>query len=72
MNRERTLWLAIGLLLTSLACLVLGVSALAGFASVNAANAANHGARVGSVYQQQSSGAAYSAAMQKNYGTSIR
>ena len=33
MNRERTLWLAIGLLLTSLACLVLGVSALAGFAS---------------------------------------
>jgi hypothetical protein len=37
---------------------------LAGFASVNAANAANHGARVGSVYQQQSSGAAYSAAME--------
>ena len=37
---------------------------LAGFASVNAANAANHGARVGSVYQQHSSGAAYSAAME--------
>ena len=37
---------------------------LAGFASVNAANAANHGARVGSVYQQGSAGAAYSAAMQ--------
>jgi len=33
MNRERTLWLAIGLLLTSLACVVLGVSALAGFTS---------------------------------------
>ncbi len=38
--------------------------ALAGFASVNAANAANHGARVGSVYQQGSAGAAYSAAME--------
>jgi hypothetical protein len=37
---------------------------LAGFASVNAANAANHGARVGSVYQQGSAAAAYSAAMQ--------
>src|SRR5271157_3483674 len=37
---------------------------LAGFASVNAANAANHGARVGSVYQQNSAGAAYSAAVQ--------
>ena len=37
---------------------------IAGFASVNAANAANHGARVGSVYQQNSAGAAYSAAMQ--------
>ena len=37
---------------------------IAGFASVNAANAANHGARVGSVYQQHSSGAAYSAAME--------
>ena len=33
MNRERTLWLAIGLLLTSLACGVLGASTLAGFAS---------------------------------------
>jgi hypothetical protein len=37
---------------------------LAGFASVNAANAANHGARVGSVYQQGSAAAAYSAALQ--------
>lgn len=37
---------------------------IAGFASVNAANAANHGARVGSVYQQGSAGAAYSAAEQ--------
>jgi uncharacterized membrane protein len=37
---------------------------IAGFASVNAANAANHGARVGSVYQQHSSGAAYSAALE--------
>ncbi|MGB8213537.1 MAG: hypothetical protein WCE68_08265 [Anaerolineales bacterium] len=34
----------------------------AGFASVNAANAANHGARVGSVYQQHPGSAAYSAA----------
>jgi hypothetical protein len=37
---------------------------LAGFASVNAANAANYGARIGSVYQQGSGGAAYSAALQ--------
>jgi hypothetical protein len=37
---------------------------LAGFASVNAANAANYGARVGSVYQQGSAGAAYSAAQE--------
>jgi hypothetical protein len=37
---------------------------IAGFASVNAANAANHGARVGSVYQQGSAEAAYSAAME--------
>jgi hypothetical protein len=37
---------------------------LAGFASVNAANAANYGARVGSVYQQSSGGAAYSAAQE--------
>ena len=37
---------------------------IAGFASVNAANAANHGARVGSVYQQQSAGYAYSAALE--------
>ncbi len=37
--------------------------ATAGFASVNAANAANFGARVGSVQQHGSSGAAYSAAM---------
>jgi Flp pilus assembly protein TadG len=35
---------------------------IAGFASVNAANAANHGARVGSVYQQNAAGAAYAAA----------
>ena len=37
---------------------------IAGFASVNAANAANHGARVGSVYQGRSTGAAYSAAQE--------
>jgi len=37
---------------------------MAGFASVNAANAANYGARVGSVYQQGSAGAAYSAAQE--------
>ena len=36
---------------------------LAGFASVNANNAANYGARVGSVTQQGAGGAAYSAAM---------
>jgi hypothetical protein len=33
MNRERTLWLATGLLLTSVSCVVLGAFALAGFAS---------------------------------------
>ena len=37
---------------------------IAGFASVNAANAANHGARVGSVHQQRSAGAAYVAALE--------
>jgi len=37
---------------------------IAGFASVNAANAANHGARVGSVYQQHPAGYAYSAALE--------
>ena len=37
---------------------------MAGFASVNANNAANYGARVGSVYQQHMASAAYSAAMQ--------
>lgn len=37
---------------------------MAGFASINANNAANYGARIGSVYQQGSAGAAYSAAMQ--------
>jgi hypothetical protein len=31
MNRERTLWLAIGLLVTSVASVVLGASALSGF-----------------------------------------
>lgn len=36
---------------------------LAGFASVNANNAANYGARVGSVTQQGAGGAAYSAAI---------
>lgn len=38
--------------------------ALAGFASVNAANAANHGARVGSVHQRNPASYAYSAAME--------
>ncbi len=38
--------------------------ATAGFASVNAANAANYGARIGSVQQRGSAGAAYSAALQ--------
>lgn len=33
MNRERTLWLATGLLLTSVSCAVLGAFALAAFAS---------------------------------------
>ena len=37
---------------------------MAGFASVNANNAANYGARVGSVYQQNQASAAYNAAMQ--------
>ncbi|MEP0805831.1 MAG: hypothetical protein HRF47_10090 [Chloroflexota bacterium] len=37
---------------------------MAGFASVNANNAANYAARVGSVTQQGAGGAAYSAAMQ--------
>jgi len=38
--------------------------ATAGFASVNAANAANYGARIGSVQQHGSADAAYSAALQ--------
>ncbi len=38
--------------------------ATAGFASVNASNAANYGARIGSVQQHGSAGAAYSAAME--------
>ena len=37
---------------------------IAGFASVNASNAANHGARIGSVNQRAVTAAAYSAAMQ--------
>ncbi|MGA7194447.1 MAG: TadE/TadG family type IV pilus assembly protein [Anaerolineales bacterium] len=37
---------------------------MAGFASVNANNAANYGARIGSVYQQGMASAAYSAAEQ--------
>jgi len=37
---------------------------MAGFASVNADNAANYGARIGSVYQQGMAPAAYGAAMQ--------
>lgn len=37
---------------------------MAGFASVNANNAANYGARVGSVHQQQPGRASYHAAMQ--------
>ncbi len=37
---------------------------LAGFASVNANNAANYGARVGSVHQQSAGSFAYGAAMQ--------
>lgn len=37
---------------------------MAGFASVNANNAANYAARVGSVHQQESGSAAYQAAMQ--------
>ncbi len=37
---------------------------MAGFASVNANNAANYGARIGSVHQQGIAGAAYNAAMQ--------
>jgi len=37
---------------------------MAGFASVNANNAANYGARVGSVYQQNVAAAAYKAATQ--------
>ena len=37
---------------------------MAGFASVNANNAANYGARIGSVYQQNIGEASYNAAMQ--------
>lgn len=41
---------------------------MAGFASVNANNAANYGARVGSVHQQEPGSASYQAAMQSiNY-----
>ena len=51
---------------------------MAGFASVNANNAANYGARIGSVYQQNVAEAAYGAAMQSvgyakvgNYSVSV-
>ena len=44
---------------------------MAGFASVNANNAANYGARVGSVHQQGPAGAAYTAAMQSTAYASV-
>lgn len=43
----------------------------AAFVANNAANAANHGARVGSVYQQGAAQAAYAAAMQSANSQSI-
>lgn len=43
----------------------------AAFVANNAANAANHGARVGSVYQSGAAEAAYSAAMQSANSQSI-
>jgi hypothetical protein len=44
---------------------------MAAFASVNANNAANYGARVGSVHQQGPASAAYSAAMQSTGFASV-
>ena len=44
---------------------------MAGFASVNANNAANYGARVGSVHQQGPAGAAYNAALQSTAYASV-
>jgi hypothetical protein len=44
---------------------------MAGFASVNANNAANYGARVGSVHQQGPASAAYNAAQQSTEFASV-
>jgi hypothetical protein len=44
---------------------------MAGFASVNANNAANYGARVGSVHQQSPASAAYDAALQSTEYASV-
>ncbi|MEW6406179.1 MAG: hypothetical protein AB1649_30710 [Chloroflexota bacterium] len=55
---------AIALPVIVLATIALMNLTMAGFASVNANNAANYGARVGSVHQQGPAGAAYDAAFQ--------
>jgi hypothetical protein len=55
---------AITLPVVILVCFAMINMALAGFASINAANAANYGARVGSVHQTGAAGAAISAARQ--------
>ena len=55
---------AITMPLILLATIALMNLTMAGFASVNANNAANYGARIGSVYQQNIGAAAYNAALQ--------
>ncbi len=54
---------AIALPVVVLVTIALMNLSVAGFASVNASNAANYGARTGSVTQQGAGGAAYAAAM---------
>ena len=62
---------AVTLPIVMLAALALVNLTIAGFASVNAANAANYGARIGSVNQENPSGAAVAAANQMLANTPI-
>jgi hypothetical protein len=55
---------AIALPLVVLLTIALLNLTMAGFASVNASNAANYGARVGSVHQRNAAGTAYAAAQE--------
>jgi hypothetical protein len=62
---------AVTLPIVMLAALAIVNLTIAGFASVNAANAANYGARIGSVNQENPSGAAVAAANQMLANTPI-